>query len=159
MTRVKVQGFYDRKCHANRIISKGYNDYWKGRYTLDFSDMLYYNYNGCYEKIKPNYENFGGSFGDGQATASGVIDSDYIKRNTWYTLIYTYDGRYSRLYVDGVLKGIAEITTTFNENTRDLFIGRNEDHQYPYFFTGIIDEIRIYNRALNISEVNNLSGD
>lgn len=158
VAQVKIQGFYQGACHGNRIISKGYNDFANGRYTLSFSDMLYYNYAGCNFTVQPNFQNFEGGFGNGQASASGTVDSShYIKQDKWYTVIYTYDGAFSKLYVNGSLVSSAQISTSFTPNTSSLFIGRNEDPGYPYYFTGVIDEIRIYNKALNPAQVKSIT--
>ncbi len=45
----------------------------------------------------------------------------------------------------------------FTANTNDLFIGRLDASQYPFWFNGVIDEIRIYERALCETEVKVLS--
>lgn len=155
---VKVQGFYQGQCHGNRIISKGYNDTWNGRYTLEFSDAPYYNYLGCNSVVNEVYQTFSGTYGDGQGTASGTTaTSNYIVKDKWYTLIYTYDGSNSKLYINGVLRSITQKTTSFSPSDRDLFFGRNEDPTFPYNFTGAIDEIRIYNKAITPIQVAKLT--
>src|SRR5947207_15595571 len=46
----------------------------------------------------------------------------------------------------------------FNRNANDpgydLFLGRLSDPQFPYWFNGVMDEVRIYNRALKQYEIN-----
>lgn len=150
---VKPTGFYQGTCHGNRILSKGYNDYSSGRLDLGFDDQAYYNYAGCDMPVKNKFENFYGSYGDG-SNATGANDlSEYITKGEWYSIVYTYDGIYSKLYVNGVLVKKVTQSTTFNANTDPLFIGRNEDPTYPYYFKGVIDEIRIYKKVLNASQV------
>ncbi len=63
---------------------------------------------------------------------------------------------YSKLYVNGVLVNRTTQSTSFTANANPLFIGRNQDPGYPYYFKGIIDEIRIYKRVLNQAEVSAL---
>jgi len=48
---------------------------------------------------------------------------------------------------------------SYTPNNQDLFIGRHEDatNQFPYWFNGVIDEIRIYNLALPDGAVKQLS--
>lgn len=155
---VKVQGFYQGTCHDNRIISKGYSDLSKGRYYLAFSDNAYYYYTGCNEVVQEDFQNFEGSYGDGQSTASNTVASSfYIKKDKWYTVIYTYDGIKSSLYINGILKSVTQKRTRFTPNDTDLFFGRNEDPNFPYYFTGTMDEIRIYSRALTPSEVQSIT--
>lgn len=151
---VKVEGFYTGPCHVNRIISKGYNDIVNGRYALSFSDGLYYNYRGCNFEVQENFQNFGFEFGDGQAPAYGTVDSaHYIAKGTWYTVIASYDGAACRLFINGNLVSTSYKTMTFTPSKDPLFFGRTQDPSYPYYFTGIMDEIRIYNKGLNASQV------
>lgn len=150
---VKPTGFYGGACHWNRILSKGNHDEINGRYMLGFSDQAYYNWDGCHAPLQPRFENFSAGYGDG-IYASGNTDTyNNIKTNQWYTLVYTYDGTTSKLYINGVLVNKVVKSTTFNANTHPLSIGRHYDQTYPYFFKGVIDEIRIYKRALKANEV------
>jgi len=150
---VKPTGFYIGTCHGNRILSKGYNDYATGRIDLGFDDQAYYNYAGCDMPVQKRHENFYGSFGDG-SSATGANDlTENIQTSQWYSIVFTFDGSYSKLYVNGVLVNKVLGYTTFNPNSNDLFIGRNEDVTYPYYFKGYIDEIRIYKKVLSAKQV------
>ena len=68
----------------------------------------------------------------------------------WHLLAATFDGTTGKLYVDGVLVGSDTFTPT-NTNL-PLYIGR-------YFagngngWNGVLDEVRLYNRALSAAEV------
>jgi hypothetical protein len=151
---VKVSGFYDGVCHSNRIISKGFNDFANGRYVLGFDDQPYWQYNGCDKPVKETKQSFYGSFGDTQTGAAGVTNlAIHVKKEKWYTLAYTFDGKRSKFYVNGVLQAANVKSTTFTPNTNSLFIGRNEDPAYPYYFNGVIDELRIYNVALTQNKI------
>jgi hypothetical protein len=69
---------------------------------------------------------------------------------TWTHLALTYDGAKERLYVNGVQ--VAETTTEAPVTTTgELQIGAETEH--GEWFSGRIDEVRIYNRALNGGEV------
>jgi len=68
----------------------------------------------------------------------------------------------SKFYVNGVLISTATKSVSLTPNSLDLFIGRNDDPTslFPYWLNGVIDEIRIYNRALPqqaITELVNLT--
>lgn len=71
--------------------------------------------------------------------------------NTWYHIIYTTDVKKNelKLYVDGKLvdQGLAGATS---ENMDERRIGSEHDGR---FLTGMIDEVRIYNRVLDEKEV------
>ena len=84
-------------------------------------------------------------------------DTSFIQKEKWYTVIYTYDGTKSKIYVNGKLKNEATKTVTFHGNTNDLYIGRHQDPSFPYYFNGVMDEVRIYDRAVNVKEAEMLS--
>ena len=141
-------------CHGNRVISKGYNDYANGRYVLGYDDAPYYTGNQCNQVVQPNFQNFYGSYGNGQAASTGAYDlTQYITAGQWYKLAFTYNGNTCKIYVNGVLKNSFVKTVAFTPNPNSLFFGRNEDVNYPYYFNGAIDEIKIYKRALSAAEV------
>lgn len=157
---VKPMGFYQGKCHGNRILNKESDDNGDGRIALGFDDKPYLN-NGCNKPIHENRETFYGTYGNGKI-ASGARDTNRVITDKWYNLVYTYDGTTSKLYVNGKLKSVISTHTPFNANNFPLYIGKTQDPGFPYYFNGVIDEIRIYNRALSSSEVlglNNLMGE
>jgi hypothetical protein len=50
--------------------------------------------------------------------------------------------------------GGSQVSNNYNINPNyQIYIGRNRDDTYPRYFNGSIDEVRIYNRSLNSSEV------
>ena len=64
--------------------------------------------------------------------------------------------RYLSLYIDGVLEdndGISSHSSNDISNNNDLTIGYGTIAGNPGYFKGIIDEVRIYNRALSADEV------
>lgn len=155
MATVKVKGFYDGTCHANQILGKGFPDQVNGFYAVRFLDI----YNDCYQPVNVNTEFFAGAYGDQPSgnISSASADTSFIQTERWYNVIYTYDGNESRIYVDGNLKGVEQKTAVFTPNTQDLFIGRHENPEFPYWFNGVIDEIRIYDRALCACEISKLN--
>lgn len=146
---VMVNGFYEGTCHGNRIIMKGSDDNYnsKTNYTLTFDDNHSTNGGNCYTK-KPDKkkQSFYGAF-------ATPVSNDYIVTDKWYLLTYTYDGRNASLYVDCKLQGSGVISDNNFSNNEDLFFGKMDNSQYPYWFNGLLDEVRIYNRALSKSEI------
>jgi len=119
---------------ASRIISKTET----GGYTLLFSNSTIYTYiyrNGVY--VTPSTSTSGLSSG-------------------WHYFTGSYDGRYTKIYVDGILKNTddagANYPLTYSVNNA-LFIGAEADGdnnlipETGVFFTGKIDEVKIYNYA------------
>lgn len=156
---IKPMGFYQGLCHANRVLHKGQSDQSYGAYFIGFDDGYYYNYQGCSLPVKDSAQTFYASYGNDQYHSVGARDtSDYLKANRWYNIVYTVDSnKIGKLYINGKLKATAHNPNAdFRGNLDDLYIGRMNNSQYPYWFTGIIDEIRIYNKALSPDVINSL---
>lgn len=75
--------------------------------------------------------------------------------NTWYHLVFVYDGENSMIYKNGVLQGtLARAWNVVNNN--DLFrLGLTETGG-ANFFNGAIDDLKIYNYAISQSQVTDL---
>jgi len=71
--------------------------------------------------------------------------------NTWSHLAATYDGATRRLFVNGVQVASLTQTGPIQTSTQALTIGG--DALYGQYWAGLIDEARIYNRALSASEI------
>ena len=151
---VRPTGFYYDICHASQIISKGGGNYNPGNYALRFDDALYTLGGGCDGGVCDSiHQNFRGT-----GTVLKPYGGDFIKKNQWYHVLYTNDGRTARLYVDCQLKYEVSFPETFT-NDEDLFLGKSDDDIFPFWLNGDLDEIRIYNRALNDKEIFLLCND
>jgi hypothetical protein len=71
--------------------------------------------------------------------------------NAWSHLAATYDGSMLRLFVNGVQVASAAYTGSLSTSTNPLRIGGNSG--FGEYFAGVIDEVRIYYRALTPSEI------
>jgi len=69
----------------------------------------------------------------------------------WHHVAGTYDGSYMKIYVDGTLAGTLPVSGAITTNTNPLTIGYQPGT--PEYFSGIIDEVRIYNRDLTEDEI------
>lgn len=78
-----------------------------------------------------------------------VIGNTVLQNNTLYHLVAVFDGSNFIAYVNGVEDGRAAATNPIITNNEPLIIGGYA----PYQAFGILDEIRIYNRALSPDEV------
>lgn len=73
-----------------------------------------------------------------------------IETNTWQQIVGTYDGTLIKFYVNGELKGFTNWPGTMSfEGSRNTVIGTFNGE----YWNGTIDEVRIYNRALNAEEI------
>src|SRR5262249_36486869 len=75
-----------------------------------------------------------------------------IPVNQWTHLAGTFDGTTMKLYVNGQLASSRSTAAAIDVTTGVLRIGGDSVWSGEYF-TGVIDEVRIYNRALAQSEV------
>ena len=88
-----------------------------------------------------------GSVGsDVDATAPSAITL-----NAWTHLAATYDGATLRLFVNGTQVTSRALTGSIVSSTQPLRIGGNQ--VWGEYFAGLIDEIRVYNRALSAAEI------
>ncbi len=75
--------------------------------------------------------------------------------NSWTHLVGTYDGATLRLYIDGVQDPITGSLTGSIANAADILpIGTEATNDE--FFGGLIDDVRIYDRALEPHEIKRL---
>ncbi len=80
-----------------------------------------------------------------------VAGSAALPLNTWSHLAATYDGNTLRLYVNGTLVGSGPQSGTIAVSAGVLRIGGNA--VWGEYFSGLIDEVRIYSRVLAASEI------
>jgi PKD repeat protein len=88
----------------------------------------------------------GGTFASGNVYGTAVLPL-----NTWTHLAGTYDGTTMTFYVNGVQVASRPQTGPIATSNGALSIGG--DSTSGQFWTGLIDEVRIYNRALAANEV------
>jgi glucose/arabinose dehydrogenase len=74
-----------------------------------------------------------------------------LPTGTWTHLAVTYGGGFLRLYVNGVQVGSRAQTGTIATSDLPLQIGGNS--VWGEWFAGVIDEVRVYDRALSAAEV------
>lgn len=83
---------------------------------------------------------------------SGVPDS-----NRWIHMAGIYDGSTMRLYIDGIEIESRAMTGDIRVDANPVTIGGEENGAAPQVvdgeFEGLIDEVRIYNRALTATEI------
>ena len=91
----------------------------------------------------------GFSFGDGVTWAFNNYSSALINNNEWYFVYVTRENHILKQYINGVLDNTVDIgTNNPMYNMPNYYIGSNN---WGYY--GLIDDIRIYNRALSAEEI------
>jgi len=69
----------------------------------------------------------------------------------WQHIVWTVDSSYFTFYLDGMQKMQSAKTAITASDGENLRIGIRSDNAYS--FNGLIDEVRIYNRALTAEEI------
>jgi hypothetical protein len=96
----------------------------------------------------------------GTSDGEGNVYEGSPTTDRWVHMVGTYDGSMMRLYVDGVQIGSSPLTGNILVDNNPVTIGAAENYgegtPLGDRFNGLIDEVRIYNRALSATEVKNL---
>ncbi len=85
-------------------------------------------------------------------SVSGNLD---VQLNRWYHIAATWDGNTYSTYVNNILLGTQQVSGTIDNSMKPLYIGLNFD-SLKEWFSGKIDDVRIYNRAFSACEVKDL---
>ena len=86
--------------------------------------------------------------GGGALAASGT---GTLPLNAWSHLATTFDGSMQRLFLNGVQIGSLAASGSLMQTTGALRIGGNS--VWGEFFSGALDDMRIYSRALSTTEI------
>jgi hypothetical protein len=109
-------------------------------------------------------------FGDGNdlwwtvTTENGVfsvpVQHEGITPREWHYAAGTYDGKTAKIYLDGVLRNQMNVSGAIQyEYNNYVILGADAgasvapDADCPHFLNGGLDEVRIYNTALDYSQV------
>jgi hypothetical protein len=100
-----------------------------------------------------------GNEGSGRPSAHVFVGGDRDVRgaagsvplNAWTHLAAVYGGGSLRLYVNGALASTLALSASMPASASPLRIGGNA--VWPEWFAGLIDELRVYNRALTQPEI------
>ncbi len=150
---VRSEAFHTGPCFGNTIISRG-REYHTGNWAMYFDQSP----NDCVA-LDTTQEVFFCTGGANTASSSGAIYSPTVVNYKWYKVVITYDSLAWRVYVDDTLKVTGPVTsaiTPIGVSTDSVSIGMDitdAAYGYPYNFTGNIDDIMLYNRVLDDSEI------
>lgn len=150
---VKPTDYYPGACQGNFILFRGTQNS-AGSYGISFFDGPY---NGCGVSDTNKYV-FAVNAGNAVANVTDWQSNTYVHTQNWYTVVGTYDktAKTYKVYVNGVLTTtIPNMTSTITNIGDDLGIGKYiaGGSSAPYNFIGVIDDIRVYDRALVDTEI------
>lgn len=85
-------------------------------------------------------------------SAAFLLSETVIADGNWRRIGFVWDGLYRTLYVDGV--AVAEDTQDrLAGQATGFYIGADKSMAPGTFFSGLIDDVRVYNRALSADEI------
>jgi len=99
--------------------------------------------------------------GDGSTDlAKRAINSDVKYADTeWHHVAAVHEGQANWLFVDGKKQG-GTTNVTLVPNPEFFHIGRQYSHLNDRYFNGLIDDVRVYNKAMTEAQINLvLAGD
>lgn len=122
--------------------------------TVNGIVSLTYGTRFCGNSTGSIYLNLKLSTGSYSITSSGININD----NIWHHVCCTYNGDQAKLYIDGVLNN-SSVTGIIQNNTytNDGAIGMDVNDSSKYKFNGSISDVRIYDEALSLKEIKELS--
>jgi len=82
-----------------------------------------------------------------------IYTSDVISDLTWYHITVTYDRSVRKIYINGVLKETTADFTFRPEATATINIGTDHRNTPTEYFSGLIDEVSIFDVALTADNV------
>lgn len=95
--------------------------------------------------------------GTPSVSANGITSNGTLSSNTWHHVVATWDNTGAhKIYINGALDKTSTLTnfTTINTSTAlPLYIGKSGDNMAPRLMNGSVDDILLYNRALSLSEI------
>jgi len=110
------------------------------------------------------YYSFDNWLADGSTTVYGADPlkayASIAPNYTWQHIAYVADGAMLHVYVNGVLQQGIDMHATgmnFTATTAHLVIGDGGGYGRHYYFSGCIDDIKMYNRALTADAIQYLA--
>lgn len=93
----------------------------------------------------------------GHHTADGTIVEGTFTDGNWHHLASTFDGQAYRLFIDGRLAATRRDPTPIQSGRGSIEIGRINEGGGSKYFTGLIDDVRIYPTALSDAQITELA--
>jgi hypothetical protein len=131
----------------------GYEPFVEKGFTSNSSPYYQYHLGVCGDTYSDPSQR--GAFGFAISTG-GMYNNLVTSPNFWsvgqqYFVVGTYDGSDLKLYVNGSFITSKPVTGNMTDYGCNVYIGKYQNHSN--FLPGIVDNVRIYNRALSLSEI------
>lgn len=114
------------------------------------------NFEGYIISIGNGIDNIKGTVCAGTSSAAGqqvgACSTEQLQLNRWYHVAATITAEEVKIYVNGSLEDTQITGFPLDHGDRPLFFGHTGEWCEGYF-NGVLDEVRIYNRALTEAEI------
>ena len=125
--------------YDDRIISKDKNDHANRDFTLKITSSGLVQFTVF-------------SSGDNGTT---LLSNQQLQSNKWVHLAVTKSQSVIKIFINGILDNSMNASTVIAQTSANLFFGKTSE-SWSEFFSGNIDDIGIWNRALTQKEITNL---
>jgi hypothetical protein len=154
----------DNRITANigTLTVQSFSFWWKApQPTSDWDDMVYYNYLYCQIPGNGSPSAYGKVYLRKQLSyhnAYSVLSPNVPSYNNWHYVYYDYtpSSNAMNLYIDDVFIGSGIYSNDGGAvpfDTTTLTLGSHPDSISGHFFSGILDDLRIYSRILTPAEI------
>jgi fibro-slime domain-containing protein len=93
-------------------------------------------------------------------TSDDIVSSSTVQKDTWYYITVIGDGKELTLYIDGNENGHKEVNDLGKDGSSQLMLGstswNTNDNPKVENFSGKIDELKIFDNALEVSKIEEL---
>lgn len=150
---LKPTGFYNDTCQTSMILSRG-DDQASGHYSLLLFDNAFDS--SCSIRDTNNFVFATKANNNNGYNHAQWQYSPRTHTNQWYSVVATFKGSVVKIYINGTLVNTVTVNTIgpIDSGSQGIYIGKMPANtQYPYWFKGIMDDLRLYNRPLTAAEV------
>lgn len=129
-----------------------------------FSREIYLLSHGSYENrwkisITPEQKRLRGTIRTNNPANSGIKDLDSetaLMTDTYYNITVLFSGSDFEIYINGELDAYSSWSGQILPTSIDLMIAQRLPTDNNYNFKGVLDDIRIYDYALSVAEIQNI---
>jgi Tol biopolymer transport system component len=94
----------------------------------------------------------------GRTPSTPLVSESMITDGDWHHIGFVWDGSYRALYVDGTIAATdIEVLGQLEFSNGGLYIGTSKTLEAGTFFSGLIDDVRIYDVALSAEQIASLA--
>jgi predicted ribosomally synthesized peptide with SipW-like signal peptide len=89
--------------------------------------------------------------GNGSSAFDRISSASIVTDGDWHHVVGVYDGTNVNIFIDGTQENTKITSVVMGANNKSARIGAS--HDPSHYFNGLIDEVKIYDRALDSAEV------